>query len=60
LIERFQPAICLHGHTHIYRPDSVSITELGKTQIINTYGVRETILDLGSGENHGGARFGKT
>lgn len=45
LIERFQPEICFHGHTHIYRPDSAVVTRVGKTQVINTYGYRETILE---------------
>lgn len=38
LDEVFQPFYHLHGHVHIYRQDTVKLTTLGKTKIINTYG----------------------
>lgn len=41
----FQPAYHLHGHIHVYRPDTVTHTWLGRTQIINTYGCKELHLD---------------
>ncbi len=41
LVDVFQPGLLLHGHIHIYRPDIVTETEIGKTKIINTYGYRE-------------------
>jgi uncharacterized protein len=45
-IKVFQPAYHFHGHIHVYRPDTVTVTEVGKTQVINTYGYRETTLKL--------------
>jgi Icc-related predicted phosphoesterase len=45
LIDVFKPAYFFHGHVHVYRPDTVTLTEAGSTQVINTYGFRETALD---------------
>jgi len=44
LLRVFQPAYHFHGHIHIYRPDAVLETRFGNTQVINTYGHRETLL----------------
>jgi Icc-related predicted phosphoesterase len=46
LIKVFQPTFCLHGHVHVYRPDTVTETMVGATHVINTYGYRELKLDL--------------
>lgn len=46
LIMAFRPALYFHGHIHIYRPDTVTETQVGTTRVINTYGFRETSLDL--------------
>jgi len=48
LISVFQPFISLHGHIHIYRPDGIRESILGRTQIINSYGFRETEIKLGN------------
>lgn len=40
-VNTFQPAMHLHGHIHVYRPDTVTVTQLKSTSIINTYGFRE-------------------
>jgi uncharacterized protein len=37
----FRPGLHLHGHIHIYRQGKIMQTLLGKTRIINAYGVRE-------------------
>ncbi len=45
-INVFQPAYYIHGHIHIYRPDTVTETQVGQTRVINTYGYRECELKL--------------
>jgi Icc-related predicted phosphoesterase len=47
LINNFQPKYHFHGHTHLYRLDEVRKTQVGKTQVINTYAYLETKLELG-------------
>ena len=42
LIKSFQPAYHFHGHIHVYRQDLTTQTQVGSTQVINTYGWRET------------------
>ncbi|MCD6426160.1 MAG: metallophosphoesterase [Anaerolineales bacterium] len=42
LIDNFQPAYHFHGHIHIYRPDTVIETRIGKTLVINTFQSRVT------------------
>ncbi len=44
LIKVFQPAYFIHGHIHIYRPDTIIDTIAGKTRVINTYGYRDIKL----------------
>ncbi len=46
LIYVFQPAYFLHGHVHIYRPDTDVVTIVGKTRVINTYGYHVTEVDV--------------
>ncbi|PWB50911.1 MAG: hypothetical protein C3F13_15510 [Anaerolineales bacterium] len=40
LVNTFQPDYHLHGHIHVYRPDAVTETNLGKTRVINAFGYR--------------------
>lgn len=47
LLRVFQPAYLFHGHIHIYRPDTETETQFGRTRVINTYSYRETKLELG-------------
>ena len=42
LIDNFQPTYHFHGHIHIYRPDAVRETRIGKTLVINTFQSRVT------------------
>jgi uncharacterized protein len=42
----FQPKFHFHGHIHVYRPDEITETVLGRTRIINAFGYRE--IDLNS------------
>ncbi len=44
LIKVFKPAVHLHGHIHVYRQDTVTITQVEKTRVINTYGFRENTI----------------
>jgi uncharacterized protein len=43
-ISIFQPDYHLHGHVHVYRPDTVRETTFGRTKVINTFGYRS--IDL--------------
>jgi Icc-related predicted phosphoesterase len=45
LIERFKPALHLHGHIHIYSPAVEVETLHAGTRVINTYGYRVIELD---------------
>lgn len=38
LLKIFQPAFHFHGHIHVYRPGTVTNTQLYNTQVINTFG----------------------
>jgi Icc-related predicted phosphoesterase len=44
LIEKFQPAYHVHGHVHIYRQDTVRLTRVGNTQVVNACGFQ--VLDI--------------
>jgi hypothetical protein len=44
LLAKFQPDYHLHGHIHLYRPDTVTDSEFGKTKVINAYGYRQIEL----------------
>jgi uncharacterized protein len=46
LLRVFQPAFHFHGHIHVYRPDAVTETRIGRTMVVNTYGHREIDLAL--------------
>jgi len=44
LLAHFKPDYHLHGHIHVYRPDTVTVTEFGKTKVINAYGYQKIEL----------------
>lgn len=44
LSQVFQPKVHIHGHVHIYQPTAVTKTQLGNTNVINTYGYK--VLDV--------------
>ncbi len=44
LLVCFQPDYHLHGHVHIYRPDTDRETQFGRTKVINAYGYKQ--IDL--------------
>jgi uncharacterized protein len=46
VIDVFQPAFFLHGHIHVYRPDTVTETEVKGTKVMNVFGYREFHIDL--------------
>ncbi len=41
LLTMFRPDYHLHGHIHVYRPDTVTESIFGKTKVLNTYGCRK-------------------
>jgi uncharacterized protein len=45
LINTFKPSIHLHGHIHVYRQDTVTLTTFNETEVINAYGFREIPLN---------------
>jgi len=45
-IETFKPRYHFHGHIHVYRPDTQTVTQHGPTSVINTYGFAETQVPL--------------
>jgi uncharacterized protein len=46
LIDVFKPAFLLHGHIHVYRPDTITETEVNQTRVMNVFGYREFNIDL--------------
>ena len=46
LVETFQPDYHFHGHVHVYRPDVVTETLVGKTHVVNSYGFREFVYKI--------------
>jgi Icc-related predicted phosphoesterase len=46
LLATFKPAYHFHGHIHVYRPDTITETLFSATQVINTFGFRETELQI--------------
>lgn len=46
LMHRFQPRYLLHGHSHVYRNDSVTATRYRQTQVINVYPYR--VIEYGA------------
>ena len=46
LLQTFKPRYHFHGHIHVYQVDTQTETEFQNTLVINTYGFRETHLDI--------------
>ncbi len=44
LLTQFKPDYHLHGHIHVYRPDTVTVSTFGKTKVINAYGYQKIEL----------------
>ncbi|MGD0707605.1 MAG: metallophosphoesterase [Anaerolineaceae bacterium] len=55
LIRSFKPAYHLHGHIHIYRLDTETITQSYNTQVVNVFGHREINISLPS-KSHSGRK----
>jgi len=47
LIQTFKPGYHFHGHIHNYRPEDAIETKLGPTRVINAYGYREMLIQIG-------------
>jgi Icc-related predicted phosphoesterase len=41
----FKPAFHLHGHIHVYRPDTVTETRFGATQVLNVFNFRQITIN---------------
>lgn len=46
LLKVFQPRYHFHGHIHVYTDTTPVRSQFGRTEIINTFGYKETELDL--------------
>jgi Icc-related predicted phosphoesterase len=46
LLATFKPAYHFHGHIHIYRQDTQTVTQFRSTTVINTYGFAETEVNI--------------
>ena len=46
----FRPRYLLHGHIHVYRPDTPRITRFHDTMVINVYPYRILDIDLPTGD----------
>ena len=44
LVARFQPDYHLHGHIHVYRPDTETESIFGRTRVINAFGYKQINL----------------
>ena len=47
LLDTFRPRYHFHGHIHVYRNDTQTITNYQSTMVINTYGFAETLVAPG-------------
>jgi Icc-related predicted phosphoesterase len=45
LIARFRPRYLLHGHSHVYRRDTVTVTQVGPTTVVNVCPFRVVTLE---------------
>ena len=45
-IQVFKPAYHFHGHIHVYQVDTQTETQFFNTLVVNSYGFRETQLEL--------------
>lgn len=46
VIDAFKPAYLLHGHIHVYRPDTITETVVNQTRVMNVFGYREFHLSV--------------
>jgi Icc-related predicted phosphoesterase len=53
LIKVFKPACLIHGHVHIYNPESLTESKVDHTLVINTFGFKEVTVDPSRGSQHG-------
>jgi hypothetical protein len=44
LLETFRPRYHFHGHIHVYRNDTQTVTNYQSTTVVNTYGFAETLV----------------
>lgn len=44
LLRVFKPKYHFHGHNHIYDTETITVTQVGDTLVMNTYGYRQTEL----------------
>jgi len=44
LIKVFKPQYHLHGHIHVYKPNTITETKFGDTKVINSYGYK--VIDV--------------
>ena len=51
-MDLFRPRLLLHGHSHVYRNDAVTVTRYKHTQVINVYPYRVIEWPLGTDETH--------
>jgi Icc-related predicted phosphoesterase len=51
LVNVFKPAYHFHGHIHLYRPDAVTQSLIGSTQVVNTYPYLEMALNTTRPDN---------
>ena len=42
LIQTFKPQYHFHGHIHVYKPNMITETRFGRTDVVNTYGYKVT------------------
>jgi Icc-related predicted phosphoesterase len=53
LIRSFKPAYHFHGHIHIYRQDTETVTQSYNTKVVNVFGHREITMALPSRSHPG-------
>jgi uncharacterized protein len=46
ILRVFKPAYHIHGHIHLYRPDTPVETYYGKTNVINAFSYREVAIEI--------------
>lgn len=51
LLRWFKPRLMLHGHIHIYHPDTITRSQFHQTEVINCYGYRELELQPQANES---------
>jgi uncharacterized protein len=46
LVKVFQPQVHLHGHIHVYHPETVTESRVGRTRVLNAFGHRQVEISL--------------